>query len=72
MKRQEFFHGAVVGLFDVVGEITGGQLVLAPVVSYALTADPLARTGIVRTIAAPLIDLDFAFHRREYLESDFY
>jgi hypothetical protein len=64
VKGQEFFNRAIVGLFDVVGEITGGQLVLTPVVIDALTADPLAGARFIRAIAVFFIDRDLAFHCR--------
>ena len=62
MKRKKFFHRPVICFFDVLGKITGGQLVLTPVVSHAFTADPFPGTGLVGTVAALLVDLDLAFH----------
>ena len=35
---------------------------LTPVIGHTLAADPLPGTGLVGTIAAFIIDLDFAFH----------
>jgi hypothetical protein len=61
-KRKEFFYGTVVRLFDVLREITGRQLILAPVISHAIAADPFARARIVRAITAFLVNLDLAFH----------
>jgi hypothetical protein len=67
MKRKEFFHRPVIGSFDVFGKITGRQLVLGPVVSHTLTADPLAGARIVGAIAMLLVDLDLTFHRHPHL-----
>ncbi len=67
MKRKKFFHGSIIRFFDIVGEITGGQLVLTSMVSHTLATDPLARAGFVGTIAAFLVDLDLTFHRRHNL-----
>jgi hypothetical protein len=67
MEGKEFLHRAVVGFFNIIGKITGGQLILAPVVRDAFAADPFAGTGVVRTIAAFLVDLELAFHRQHYL-----
>ena len=63
MEREEFLHGPVVGFFNILGKIAGGQLVLAPVVRDALTADPFARARVVGAIATLLVGLDTAFHR---------
>jgi hypothetical protein len=62
VKGEEFLDGSVISFFDVVGKITGGQLVLTPVVGHALTADPLAGAGIIGAIAMLLIGFDLAFH----------
>jgi len=62
MKLQEFFYRAIIGLFNIVWKITGGQLILGPVVSHALAADSFAGAGVVGTIATLLVGLDLAFH----------
>ena len=62
MKGKEFFDGTVVGFFDIVRKVTGGQLILIAVISDALTADPFTGAGLVGTIAMLLIRLDLAFH----------
>ena len=62
MKREKFLHRPVISSFDILGKITGGQLVLTPVVSHALTTDPFAGARVVGTIATLLVDLDLAFH----------
>jgi hypothetical protein len=62
MKREELFHRPVECLFDILGEITGGQLVLAPVISHTFTTKTLARAGIVRTITTLLVGFDLTFH----------
>ena len=62
MKHQELFYGTVIRSFDIFGEITGGQLVLASVIGNALAADPFAGTGIIRTVAVFFVGLDPAFH----------
>ena len=67
MKRKEFFDGTIVCLFDIVGKITGGQLVLTSMVSHTLATDPFARARVVGAIAAFLIDLNLAFHKSYYL-----
>ena len=67
MKRNKFFYGTVVGLFDVVGKKTGRQLVLAPVVSHALAADPFAGTRVIGAIAVLLVGFGMTFHRCRYL-----
>jgi len=63
MKRNEFFHGSIIFFFDVFGEITSRQLVLTPVVSHTLTANPLAGARIVRAIAVLLVSFDLTFHQ---------
>ncbi len=62
MKRKEFFYGPIICFFDVLGKITGRQLVLTPMVSHALTADPFAMAGVIGAIAALFVDLSLAFH----------
>jgi hypothetical protein len=63
VKGQVFFDRAIVGLFNVVGKITGGQLVLTAVVGDAFAADPFARAGVVGAITVFFINLGLAFHR---------
>ena len=62
VKGEEFLDGSVISLFDVRGEITGGQLILTPVVGHALTADPLAGAWIVGAIAMLFVGFGLAFH----------
>lgn len=62
MKLQKFGDRTVVGPFDLVGKITGGQLMLTPVIGHTLATNPLAGARLVGAIAVFLIDRDLAFH----------
>ena len=61
----EHLDGTVVGPLHVLGEIAGGQLTRLPMVSHALAAKALPRTGLVGTVALRFVWLDFTlFHIR--------
>ena len=62
MKHQKLFYGTIIGSFDIFGEITGGQLILASVIGNALAANPFAGTGIIGTVTVFFVGLDPAFH----------
>lgn len=63
MKRMKSLNGPVVRLLDVIGEITGRQLILAPVISNTLATDPFAGTRLVGAITTFFVGLDLAFHQ---------
>jgi hypothetical protein len=67
MEGKEFFYRSIVGAFNIVGKITGRQLILTSVIGYTVTADPLAGTGVVGTITTLLIHFDLAFHNYQDL-----
>lgn len=65
MKCKKSLNGPIICFFDILRKITGGQLILTPVVGYALTTNPFARTGVVGAIAMFLVDFGMTFHNRQ-------
>jgi hypothetical protein len=51
MRRNKSGYASVIGLFHVVGKITGRQFVHAPMVGDTLTADAFTAAGFIGTIA---------------------
>jgi hypothetical protein len=55
------FNGAVIGLFYIVREKTGGQLSRPPMIGNTFTADSLPTAGLITAVASFLILLYTAF-----------
>jgi hypothetical protein len=62
LEGKEPLDRPVVGLFNIIGKIAGGQFVLIPVISHAIAADPFTGTRLIGTIASFLINCNLAFH----------
>ena len=59
----EFFDAAVIGLFYIVREKTGGQFSRLPMILNTFAADALSTAGFIGTVAPCLIFFDFTLQR---------
>ena len=51
----------VVAFLDIIGKITGGQLVIPPMIGYTFTTHALPGTRFITAVTPGLIDLLLAF-----------